>query len=253
MRLHGYVCLICGLLALNVLPADAQTVADERCKLVEELAVILSAVKDDASAKAALPKIEAMKAKFKANTAAAEKTKAPPADEYEQQRKKLNEAIEKLVTDATRTDGLQYSGLAPVMKDLGREMALLPFGERLGSKPTHTTVIDELVKITDDETVILQGVKDDASALAAVEKINELKKRFEDLKPIAQELGDPVPEVKHAMKGRARESFEKLKPEIVRIFPELVRNEKLSDAKTKLLAAIGALDQAMQLNPFKKN
>lgn len=256
MKVQHVVCLAAAILSLQIFAADAAAITEERCKLVENLAAILSKVEDAASTTAALPKLESLREKFLQNKTATEKTPAPSAAEIEQHKKKLMQSrpMDMIEEDAVRLQNDEkFSALHPVLKELRREIWQLPFGERAGSKPTHTTVTDQRVKVTEDETAILKSVKDDASALGAVARIKALIKKCEQIKKTADGLGDPPPDINHVMKARARYAFEFLKPEIDRVFPEAIRDTKMSYPMTSLLAAIGELDEAMRLNPFKKN
>ena len=97
---------------------------------------------------------------------------------------------------------------------------------QVGCKSKHEQVMDDQLDLMEEMVDVLKDVKDEASAKAAVPKLEDLKKRGEEIQKRAKEIGDPSEEEEKALKEKYEERMDKIMKDMFAEMTRVMADEK---------------------------
>jgi hypothetical protein len=99
-----------------------------------------------------------------------------------------------------------------------------------GCKNKYEKVMDDQISLMEEMVDVLKDVKDEASAKAAVPKLEDLKKRGEEIEKRAEEVGEPPEDEQKALKEKYEEQMEEVMKEMFAQMSRLMADEKIRNA-----------------------
>ena len=112
---------------------------------------------------------------------------------------------------------------------LGLVVAVLMIGG-CGGPDTHEKVMQDSLNMMKKMISIVESVDDEASAKAAVTKINALESQAKAIQARMEKLGEPTPEQDKALEAKFKSQFEEFMPKMIGVAMKVAQYPELQKA-----------------------